>query len=248
MSDAINFHSIYTKQPPYTINNHIRKQQPPTSKLINTYLSTAAQYLNRTKSFHVPQTTTTVSNYNRIQTGNNYHQQILLQNNSNLARSVPSNMNNLNSTTILPNSPIKSRPIPSEMNSNENNNNNNKSQGIVNTLRRSLKKNKERFYNKRSTTMKSCNSLNTYESPNIIQTPMSMTPTLLCRRQYLENQIDSPIKLNMKHNIPINFINDDELEKDDRMRKNISFYYLFSKTQERTTDTIHFYLIIVSLK
>jgi hypothetical protein len=224
MSDAVNFHFIYTQQPTRTINNHVQKQQPA-SKLINAYLSTAAQYLNRTKSFHVPQNTT-LTNNNRIQTGNNCHQQVLLTNNSNLARSVPSNMNNLNSTFITPNPPITAMtyrehrftPISSEMNSNENN----KSQGIVNTLRRSLRKNKERFYNKRSTTMKSCNSLNTYEQTTIVQPQTSMTPNLICRHRYLKNKTDLSTTITMKNIISTTFINDDESEKDDQMRKRIS--------------------------
>lgn len=41
------------------------------------------------------------------------------------------------------------------------------SQGIVNTLRRSLRKSKERFYNKRSATMKSCHSLHNDERLNV---------------------------------------------------------------------------------
>jgi len=225
MSDPVNFHFIYTQQPTRTINNHIRKQQPA-SKLINTYLSTAAQYLNRTKSFHVPQNTT-LTNSNHIQTNNNCHQQVLLTNNSNLARSIPSNMNNLNSTFIVPSPPITSSmtyhehrfpTISSEMNSN----NNNKSQGIVNTLRRSLRKNKERFYNKRSTTMKSCNSLNTYEQTTIVQPQISMTPTLICRHRYLKNKTDLSTTITMKNIISTTFINDDESEKDDQMRKRIS--------------------------
>lgn len=246
MSDAVNFHSICTQQPPRPINNHMRKQQP-TSKLINTYLSTAAQYLNRTKSFHVPQTTTFTNN-NRIQIVNNCHQQVLLTNNSNLARSVPSNMNNLNSTTMIHNPKLMSKnyhehqfqPVSSEINLNENN----KSQGIVNTLRRSLRKNKERFYNKRSQTMKSCNSLNNYEASSIIQSRISMTPTLLCRRQYLENKVDLSTKITMKNNISTSFLNDDELEKDDRMRKRI---FLKLKRPQLIYKINPLYLIIVSV-
>jgi hypothetical protein len=220
MSDTVNIHFIYGQQPPRTINNHIRKQQPA-SKLINTYLSTAAQYLNRTKSFHVPQKTAFPNN-NRIQTVNSCHQQVLLTNNSNLARSVPSNMNNLNSTLPIHNSPITPMTYHEHRFEQVNLNENNKSEGIVNTLRRSLRKNKERFYNKRSTTMKSSNSLNAYQQSTIIQSQTSMTPTLISRHQYSANKIDSSTAVTMKNynsTIFINNNNDDESEKKDRMRK-----------------------------
>jgi len=219
MSDTVNIHFIYGQQPPRTINNHIRKQQPA-SKLINTYLSTAAQYLNRTKSFHVPQKTAFPNN-NRIQTVNNCHQQVLLTNNSNLARSVPSNMNNLNSTLPIHSSPTTPMTYHEHRFEQVNLNENNKSEGIVNTLRRSLRKNKERFYNKRSTTMKSCNSLNTYEQTTIVQPQTSMTPTLICRHHYLENKTDLSTIITMKNNTSTTFINDDESEKNDQMRKRI---------------------------
>jgi hypothetical protein len=220
MSDAVNFHFIYTQQPSCSINNPIRKQQP-TSKLINTYLSTAAQYLNRTKSFHVPPNLT-LTNNNDIQTVKDSQQQVL----SNLARSVPSNMNNLNTSLTnqnLPTTPMtyhehRFQPVSSEINLNENN----KSQGFVNTLRRSLRKNKERFYNKRSTTMKSCNSLNNYEQQIIVQPQISMTPTLICRHQYLENNIPSCAAIKMKNQNSttlINNNNDDESETNDQMCK-----------------------------
>ncbi|CAF4511458.1 unnamed protein product, partial [Rotaria sp. Silwood2] len=168
MSDAVNFHFIYAQHSPHTINNHIRKQQS-TSKLINTCLSTAAQYLNRTKN--------------------------CLTNNLDLAQSVPSNINNFNSTLAIHSLPItpiihhehRLQTISSEINLNENK----KTQGIVSTLRRSLKKNKERFYNKRSTTMKSCNSLINYEQSRYIQPHLSMTPILTFRHEYLENNTDS---------------------------------------------------------
>jgi hypothetical protein len=223
MSDAVNFNFIYPSHPPRPINNHPRKQQSA-SKLINTYLSTAAQYLNRTKSFHVPQNTT-VTNKNSIQTVNNCHQQVLLTNTSTLTRSVPSNMNKINSTIIAHSPQIPSmnyqehrfQPVSSETNLNENN----KSQGFVYTIRRSLRKNKERFYNKRSTTMKSCNSLNNYEPPINVQSQISMTPTLLCRHQYLQNKNDSCATITMKNNTSTILINDNESEKDNRMRKRV---------------------------
>jgi hypothetical protein len=95
---------------------------------------------------------------------------------------------------------------------------NNKPDGIVNTLRRSLRKNKEKFYNKRSTTMKSCNSLNHYEQSNHLQRQTSMTPNLICRHQYQDNQTNSPTKNNSLN---------EESEKNDRMRKKLLFFFLF---------------------
>jgi len=76
---------------------------------------------------------------------------------------------------------------PSTMSTNDNN----KSQGLVNTLRRSLRKNRERFYNKRASTMKSCQSLHTCEQATNLQPKFSMTPTLSSRRQAKEkNKFD----------------------------------------------------------
>ncbi|CAF4910890.1 unnamed protein product [Rotaria sp. Silwood1] len=217
MSDAVNFHFIYTQHSPHTVNNHIRKQQS-TSKLINTCLSTAAQYLNRTKSFHVPSNSTIINNKNS-------HQQDCLTNNLDLARSVPSNINNLNQPLTIHSLPItpimhhehRFQPISSEININENN----KTQGIVYTLRRSLKKNKERFYNKRSTTMKSCNSLINYEQSTNIQPEISMTPILSFRHQYLENNTDSCSTITMKNDsstvLTDDINNDDESENNDQI-------------------------------
>ncbi|CAF3894881.1 unnamed protein product [Rotaria sp. Silwood2] len=219
MSDAVNFHFIYAQHSPHTINNHIRKQQS-TSKLINTCLSTAAQYLNRTKSFHVPPNTTIINNkYNK-----NSHQKDCLTNNLDLAQSVPSNINNFNSTLAIHSLPItpiihhehRLQTISSEINLNENK----KTQGIVSTLRRSLKKNKERFYNKRSTTMKSCNSLINYEQSRYIQPHLSMTPILTFRHEYLENNTDSCSTITMKNYSSTTLVdnnNDDELEDNDQI-------------------------------
>jgi hypothetical protein len=217
MSDMVDFHFIYAQQSPQTINNHIRKQQPA-SKLINTYLSTAAQYLNRTKSFHIPQNTTHLNNNNnnnktlQTPTVNNGRQQALLTNNFHLARSVPSNMNSLNSSSAVQKLPMayQEHRFEPELHSNGNN----KSQGIVNTLRRSLKKSKERFYNKRSTTMKSCNSISNYEQ--------SMTPTLLSRHQYAEHNTGSCMTITMKNTSSTNLLennNDYNSEKNDQMCK-----------------------------
>jgi hypothetical protein len=99
------------------------------------------------------------------------------------------------------------------LNCNNNSINGNKSQGFVNTLRRSLRKNRERFYNKRSTTMKSCHSLNTCDqTPNDAQdihTKISMTPTLYCRRQQLTNKNETySLRKTIKDN-----------NKNDQMRK-----------------------------
>jgi len=204
MSDTVDFHSIYSEQPSHTINNLNRKQQhQPASQLINTYLSTAAQYLNRTKSFHIPQTSPFITN--NPSTTVNEPPTIRL----NSARSIPTNMNipNDNTTSAYREHRFSTQPI--DLNS--------KQQGFVNTLRRSLRKNKDRFYNKRSQTMKSCNSLNTYEQTTDPSTQVSMTPTLICRREYLHNSIEKNIS-------------DDESEKNDRMRKTNSskqsFVYL----------------------
>jgi len=190
MSDEVELQFIYAPQP-HIISTQIPKQ--PASKLVNRYLSTAAQYINRTKSFHVPQT-------------NNNHNNIHFQNTpaSKLARSIPNNIHNVNlSTTVKissndqPMSINEMKSSRSPLNGNNNSINVNKSQGFVNTLRRSLRKNKERFYNKRSTTMKSCHSLNTYEQTmdehRNVSKKISMTPTLLCRHQHLStnNQISS---------------------------------------------------------
>lgn len=207
MSDAaVNFHFVYPDQPSQTINNLNRKQQQqqyqPASQLINTYLSTAAQYLNRTKSFHVPQNSPFINNSPSPAVNKSY-QPTPPSNQLNSARSIPTNMNlsiencSMYQEHRFPAKPNEPSPKP---------------QGIVSTLRRSLRKNKERFYNKRSQTMKSCASLHTYEQSTSHLQPTSMTPTLLCRQQYSENPID---KIQFFHQN-----DDDESEKVDRMRKN----------------------------
>jgi hypothetical protein len=189
MSDPVELQYIYAPQP-YVINTQIQKQQPA-SKLVNRYLSTAAQYLNRTKSFHVPSTN---NNHNNIRQRLSYENTLT----NNLAQSIPTNMHNISpSTSIkissndLKMSTDKTNTLSLPLNGNNNSINGNKSQGLVNTLRRSLRKNKDRFYNKRSTTMKSCHSLNTCEQTmnnhQDIHPKISMTPTLLCRRQHLPN-------------------------------------------------------------
>jgi hypothetical protein len=166
MSDTAELQFIYAPQT-HIINTSFQKQQPA-SKLVNRYLSTTTQYLNRTKSFHVPST------------NNNQY---------NLGQS----MQNINSVKIT------SDTLPMEINSstlpfncNNNSINGNKPQGFVNTLRRSLRKNKERFYNKRAATMKSCHSLSTYEQAmnQDIHRKISMTPTLFSRRQHLTDSHD----------------------------------------------------------
>jgi len=185
MSNIGEVQFIYAPQT-HIINTPFQKQQP-TSKLVNRYLSTAAQYLNRTKSFHVPST----NNNNSIC---QYTSPTNLVTN-NLAQSMHSisplttvqvSSNDLQMSTNENNS--SSLPL----NCNNNSINSNKSQGFVNTLRRSLRKNRERFYNKRSATMKSCHSLNTYEqTPNDQQNThvkVSMTPSLHYRRQQSENK------------------------------------------------------------
>ena len=111
----------------------IRKQQPA-SKLANRYLSTAAQYLTRTRSFHVSS--------NKQNNGNT---SLSVIQPDDLVRSIPKNMPTNNpSKEDLPVSPPVQLPSDGPTNSLDDN----KSQGIVNTLRRSLRKSKERFYNK----------------------------------------------------------------------------------------------------
>jgi hypothetical protein len=213
MSDEVELQFIYAPQP-HIISSQIPKQ-PASKQLVNRYLSTAAQYINRTKSFHVPHTN---NNHNR----NNIHFQNMPA--SKLAQSIPTNIHNVNPLTTVK---ISSNDQPmsiNEMNSssspldgNNNSINVNKSQGFVNTLRRSLRKNKERFYNKRSSTMKSCHSLNTYEQTvdehRNIYKKISMTPTLLCRHQHLStnNQISS-IKNAME-----DITNEDQMRKRTRL-------------------------------
>lgn len=151
MSTTGELEYIYTPRI-HIINTSFQKQQS-TSKLVNRYLSTAAQYLHRTKSFHVP----TITSTQRTITND-------------LAKS----MHDLNAEIL-----------PTMSNNDQSNTNNNKSQGFVNTLRRSLRKNRERFYNKRSSTMKSCHTLNTCEQIDP-QPKFSMTPTLNSHRQTKE--------------------------------------------------------------
>lgn len=197
MSNAVDLQYFYPPQP-HIINTQIQKQQP-TSKLVNRYLSTAVQYLNRTKSFHLPTTTTTTTNNN-----NNTQQDISDENfrTDSLTKSIPTNINNINTSRnfkinsndlLMSATENNSATLPP--NCNNNSMNDNKTQGFVNTLRRSLRKNKERFYNKRSSTMKSCHSLNTYEQAmnnhQDIHAKISMTPTLLCRQRHMTNNIET---------------------------------------------------------
>jgi hypothetical protein len=175
MSDVVELQFIYTP-PTHIINTSFQKQQPA-NKLVNRYLSTAAQYLNRTKSFHVPST-------------NNHIPQEISSNNLLPLIHTISPLNTVKiSSTDLAMSTNESGSSTLPLNCNKNSIDGNKSQGLVNTLRRSLRKNRERFYNKRSTTMKSCHSLNTYEQtmndhPQQIHAQISMTPTLFSRKQH----------------------------------------------------------------
>ena len=197
MSDAGEIQFISAPQT-HIIDTTFQKQQPA-SKLVNRYLSTAAQYLNRTKSFHVPATNT------------NNHIRQSFPSKDVLIDNLVQSMENISPPTIsndLPMSTVQMNASTSPLNCNNNNNsiNGNKSQGFVNTLRRSLRKNKERFYNKRATTMKSCHALNTYEQTandqHNVQIKMSMTPTLLSRHQHLENTNGTFSRRNtMKDNI-----------------------------------------------
>ena len=227
MSDAVNFHFLYAQQFSDIPNSHIRKQHCAT-KFSSTYLSPAAQYLNRTKSIQVPPNTMLVnkkSSNNRTRTFKNSRQQTSLKNNTELTRSFPSNMDNLNASSTFHRLPITSvaeherrfQPVASEINLNENN----KSQGLVHTLSRSLKRNKEKFYDKQPITMKSCNSLSNCDQSAGVQ-QQTMTPTLLFRHKCLENDKDSCTTLTVNDNgsrILINHSNDDESEGNNHMRK-----------------------------
>lgn len=189
MSDAVDSQLIYAPQT-HIINTSFQKQQPA-SKLVNRYLSTAAQYLNRTKSFHVP----SPNNNNTTKTQSISSQNVLTDN-------LVQSLHNINPSTTtfkvtLPMSTMEmnsSTTLPLNYN-NQNSIHDNKPQGFVNTLRRSLRKNKERFYNKRATTMKSCHALNTYEQiideQQDSHPKISMTPTLLGRRQHPINKIST---------------------------------------------------------
>lgn len=195
----------------HIINSQSQKQQPA-SKLVNKYLSTAAQYINKAKTFHLP---TTNNNNNIEEYISDNH---LLANN--VAQLIPNTKNNINvpidinthpTNLLMAVNEINSSALPSD--DTNNSIESNKSQGFVNTIRRSLRKNKIRFYNKRAATMKSCHSLYTYdqtvhdnpESPS----KSSMTPVLLCRHQTLSGNIsmrldkdsdDNQIRKNRKKN------------------------------------------------
>ncbi|CAF0949814.1 unnamed protein product [Adineta ricciae] len=224
MSDAINFHFVYPQTPSHPSTNHIRKQQS-TSKLINTYLSTAAQYLNRTKSFHISTNATLRPKKSIcIQVDNNSpEKRSSLCNNPNLARSVPSNINNLNLSLVSTNTHMiyHEQQFQSIGMSEVNTNKESKSPGFVNTIRRSLRKNKERFYNKRSVTMKSCHSLSQYEETPVILPQTSMTPTLLCRRQYSDKTHEAftttPTGETSTNFTSLDDDNEDESERNDQM-------------------------------
>lgn len=173
MSNAVDVQYISTP-PTHLLHTSFQKQQPA-SKLVNRYLSTAAQYLQRTKSFHVP-----------ASPQQNHYIRLNLPTTDTLAKS----MHDLNPSMAL----------DSNASLNCNNNNNHKSQGFVNTLRRSLRKNRERFYNKRSTTMKSCQSLNTTEQQEL-QPKFSMTPTLNSRREQKEKNKSGPIRKTLRRRV-----------------------------------------------
>lgn len=187
MSDALEFQFIYAPQT-HIIDTSFEKQQPA-SKLVNRYLSTAAQYLNRTKSFHVSSTPT--RNNQKTDTRPDITSTNVLT--DNLAQSL----HNISPSTTVKLTSTDPPMSTMERNSSPFNASNNKSQGFVNTLRRSLRKNKERFYNKRAATMKSCHALNTSEQQTVdssqegIPSKMSMTPTLFGRRQHRSNKSDT---------------------------------------------------------
>ena len=135
------------------------RRQISTAKLLNNYLSTAAQYLNRTKSFHIPPTP--MSNFDE-----KFPSTPLCP-----ARSVPMNINNLSAI-------YQEHRFSSDEPDNKKKIKDQKTMGIVNTIRRSLRKSRDRFYNKRSMTMKSCHSLPQYDPSINIHSPISLTPIL----------------------------------------------------------------------
>lgn len=201
MSDIAELKFLYPPQT-HIINTSFHKQQPP-NKLVNRYLSTAAQYLNRTKSFHVPPTNNNNNNHY-------YHHHTPLYMPSKTDNLVQSMQNIGPLTTVqtssndLPMATNENNSSSIPLNSNHNSINSNKPQGFVNTLRRSLRKSRERFYNKRSTTMKSCHSLNTCEQQPDDQydnhTKISMTPTLIYRRQSTNRTETASLKKSSKEN------------------------------------------------
>lgn len=197
MSDAVEFQFIYAPQT-HIINTPFEKQQPA-SKLVNRYLSTAAQYLNRTKSFHV---SSTPSNNQKTTTS-----QAITSSANVLTVNLAQSIHNITGMSTLERN---SSSIVSPLNSNEN-----KSQGFVNTLRRSLRKNKERFYNKRAATMKSCHALNaseqTQEEQDEFPAKMSMTPTLFGRRQHRSSKMENYSSLR--------YSNKDQMRKTSHMCK-----------------------------
>lgn len=205
MSDALHLNCFYSQHSPHIMNDHIRKHQP-TTKLINTCLSTAAQYLSRTKSFHVPPTTVIENNKNdnnSISAIKKSYQDDSLLTNTNLARSIPSNINNFKTSLTIYSPPLPPRvhhdkryqTISSKIDFDENNKT---TQGFVDSLRRSLKRNKDRLHNKRSETMKSSNSLSNYDQSTNIQSQTSTTPKLCVRRQHSENYTDSCLTVTIK--------------------------------------------------
>jgi hypothetical protein len=155
-----------------TIDNSFEKQS--SSKLVNRYLSTAAQYLNRSKSFHILSSTTTTNNNNQsdriIPSCHDRH--FFLYHADLTQRSIPMNIdriNRLQNDNVDP-PPLLQPPLPPSSIQLEE-----KSHGFVNTLRRSLRKNKERFTTKRTT--------NTLLHQNEINSITTMTPTTIRRRQ-----------------------------------------------------------------
>jgi hypothetical protein len=186
------------------IQKQQQQQQQPACKLVNKYLSTAAQYLNRTKSFHLPANTYHQHNHNSTsQSTIQYDNQHGLTYNCDIVRSIPINMHTMKVslddhrllTSLCPRQSIDE----------------NKSDGgIVNTLRRSLRKSKDRFSHKRSATMKSCQSLHTYDETTNNDQDSSMdmtnTPTLISRQHHSSKPNDMPC-ISMSKNRMANFAN-----------------------------------------
>ena len=125
-----------------------------------------------------PTTTTTTIGCNDP----HFVDQYLLTYNRDLAPSLAASMQNLSPSTNLPVLPANlEHQQPCDVNPMQQSD---KPHGLVNTLRRSLRKSRERFYNKRSSTMKSCQSLNNYDPTLPDDSPICMTPVLLSRHPY----------------------------------------------------------------
>ena len=172
--------------------NSIRKQA--SSKLVNRYLSTAAQYLNRSKSFHIP--SSTPHNNNQSRSIIPCHDRHFFFYHADLPqRSIPMNINRIKPSDLVDvdDDPQQLVTYPSSSIDLEH-----KSHGFVNTLRRSLRKNKERI------SSKSSHSLHQNETNTPHPTLITMTPTLRPRHVEPCSWLTTPkTRSNSKMNIVI---------------------------------------------